>query len=493
MEKNNINTATVTINYKKTDTLKNALITQLKICGVEIEGSLFDIFTLDFPEEENPDPIRYSSLPCIIYSSASTEYLQTILLEFTNQSEMENTDLIKSVDFVQEKYKTINKTVIFKTKLVIRRREGGFSKTSRLILGVILDKTILSYKEVFDFVIRHLMSLAETNTGFDNIGEPQIAQYFFYIFQEPWIFQRKYIDDFIAKHHLPKVEYLNELSALFYEGSSNESRVYFRKDGIITVEKLDTLGREEREFYPKKLRMIRKLMEISKRDKVFLYAETDDSQGTERFFVTELVKDIKTNESQGLYIKFMGFMHWRVVIDEKEAVGYCQGKYEINYTEEKQLYDENIDLLGKYSVSIDTKMLKNLVQILKKQKHGTAVIIGDNSIINEADRLCEKNRGVKVSSLIKYDKDNQKWDDDTLLSITSIDGALMMEWDGRCLAIGVIVDGKTTIKGDVGRGARYNSIVNYIEQKNPTDHYIGIIVSEDGMVNIISNYVKMKK
>lgn len=37
-----------------------------------------------------------------------------------------------------------------------------------------------------------------------------------------------------------------------------------------------------------------------------------------------------------------------------------------------------------------------------------------------------------------------------------------MDIDGECIAFGVIVDGIACEKGNAGRGARYNSIYNYI-------------------------------
>ena len=62
-----------------------------------------------------------------------------------------------------------------------------------------------------------------------------------------------------------------------------------------------------------------------------------------------------------------------------------------------------------------------------------------------------------------------------------------MNTAGKCEAFGVIVDGKATKKGDVGCGARYNSLDNYISQQSKETIYLAIIVSEDGMIKLISN------
>ena len=141
-------------------------------------------------------------------------------------------------------------------------------------------------------------------------------------------------------------------------------------------------------------------------------------------------------------------------------------------------------------------MLENLISVLKEQHHGTSVIFlhheNEDNVKKEVERLCKVNRGTLLQSNIKYSVENG-WDKDTLLAITSIDGALVMDWTGCCLAMGVIVDGKAADAhpGDVARGARYNSISTYVMQDDfIRDGFkvIGIIVSEDGMINIKNNF-----
>lgn len=108
--------------------------------------------------------------------------------------------------------------------------------------------------------------------------------------------------------------------------------------------------------------------------------------------------------------------------------------------------------------------------------------------MKELDRLCRYKRGIKIKSKIQYSpKENSDtgWNPEQILSITGIDGALFMNFAGKCLAMGVIVDGEAKTPGNIGRGARYNSIANYINLKKK-GNYIGIIVSEDGMIDIIS-------
>lgn len=64
-----------------------------------------------------------------------------------------------------------------------------------------------------------------------------------------------------------------------------------------------------------------------------------------------------------------------------------------------------------------------------------------------------------------------------------------MNAEGECLAMGVLVDGVAEIEGKVERGARYNSIANYVLQR---DGYIGIIVSEDRMIDVVAKGIENK-
>jgi hypothetical protein len=67
--------------------------------------------------------------------------------------------------------------------------------------------------------------------------------------------------------------------------------------------------------------------------------------------------------------------------------------------------------------------------------------------------------------------------------ISGIDGAVLVDRDCRCHALGVILDGQATDAGDPARGARYNSALRYVNSaKVPT---ICLVVSEDGYVNMM--------
>jgi hypothetical protein len=108
------------------------------------------------------------------------------------------------------------------------------------------------------------------------------------------------------------------------------------------------------------------------------------------------------------------------------------------------------------------------------QKHGTMLVISDKAI-EESQRLAGQCFVVKPFQLTMG----------AMQQITSIDGAVLMDRDCTCHAMGVILDGMATKRGNPARGARYNSAIRYFESCNTETSLAIVIVSEDGMINLI--------
>lgn len=109
-----------------------------------------------------------------------------------------------------------------------------------------------------------------------------------------------------------------------------------------------------------------------------------------------------------------------------------------------------------------------------RQKHGTLLVITTEALA-EADRLklqCTLIEPVPLTPLI------------TRL-VTSIDGAVLLDPEGYCYSIGVILDGRASGRGDSARGARYNSALRYVESSDYP--CLAVVVSEDGLVDVITS------
>lgn len=114
-----------------------------------------------------------------------------------------------------------------------------------------------------------------------------------------------------------------------------------------------------------------------------------------------------------------------------------------------------------------------LAETVAAQQHGAMLVITP-SAAKEAGRLAKQATVVEPFPLTP----------ELIPLVTSIDGAVLIDLDGTCHAIGVIVDGLAHDKCTSGRGARYNSGVRYAYQEGKTDRVV-LVKSEDGMVDIL--------
>lgn len=117
-------------------------------------------------------------------------------------------------------------------------------------------------------------------------------------------------------------------------------------------------------------------------------------------------------------------------------------------------------------------LLWDAVREAARQKKGTILVISAHAA-SEAHRLAAQATLVRATPLTA----------DLTGPLTAIDGAILLDTQGRCHAIGVILDGRATMAGDPSRGARYNAALHYIHGSNQTA--LAVVVSEDGQINLI--------
>lgn len=280
------------------------------------------------------------------------------------------------------------------------------------------------------------------------------------------------LSDFLFEFHMPSQEILTYLSALKYEGANNYSKMvfYVAEDDIKLRIALDSPV----QININNARNIRKLMEIATED---FYLEIKG--GEVKSIVQLLCAD------QAWIIEFKNYLNWRVLFDGCYVVEYKNGEIKLPNLLDKHKYIQKIMYQHfeerKSKEQIDA--LCKTIEYASVQKHGTSIIISDDPE-KEVERLCKAKRGFKI------EKFNILNNESLVEHITSIDGAVIIDSDGYCYGVGMIVDGQAVVQGDNSRGARYNSIYNYIVQKYIQGNcYVAAIISEDGMINIISTEI----
>lgn len=132
-----------------------------------------------------------------------------------------------------------------------------------------------------------------------------------------------------------------------------------------------------------------------------------------------------------------------------------------------------------FEISNETaKYLDEVIMQAREQKHGTMVVITDyETAVSELKTLKKQAISIETTEISP----------EYIQFLTSIDGAIYFDNNGKCHAIGVILDGlaKNHI-GDSSRGARYNSAYRYLEKlKEQEKKCLIVIISEDGIVNLI--------
>ncbi|MBO5030299.1 MAG: hypothetical protein J6D08_00185 [Lachnospiraceae bacterium] len=338
------------------------------------------------------------------------------------------------------------------------------TKVRQLVAGVVAD---LLYQYVND--LKRLKSKQE------DLSEWLIIQ--------KWDFMKAYIEELQRQYQdIPRLEHITQASMERYEGRINDAKLYFLNDekeidrnNIVYIQKSSRLnnGFEEK----RNISGLRKLLETC-RDSARCLVATEPK----KWVIFGILPDdgCIQNKENCMMIHFKG-AEWRLHDGMELILKFKNGRYYIN--------DEN------NQEKIDEKCKKNGLRedifgpIMKKYEesvtHGALIIVAEDAKA-ETKRLCLKyKRGTQIDP-ITMDKEEKI---EMLYGMSCVDGAVLMDYKGRCYGYGVILDGKAVVKGNVGRGSRFNSAETYVFNKRKRKR-CAIIVSEDKEkgIKVIGNH-----
>lgn len=284
-------------------------------------------------------------------------------------------------------------------------------------------------------------------------------------------FINEYVDEVGQTYHVD-INSCNKISMAPYEKRVCKGRALFVPEGV----ELCKLGKT--------------VIMFENSDEESELRKMSDIQGTRKFLEVcqegylliresnkELIGILFDEEVASLYtvVQFRGLASWELKIGQEMILCYKQGDYFATTADyEKTLYT----VIEEYA---NIPFAEKIVDTLKETSHGALMIIAKDAE-TEAERLAKVNRAVKVETF-SVDGDYGK---KMIASMADIDGAILVDYDGRCTAFGVILDGEARVKGEEERGARYNSAMNYIGG----EERIAIVVSEDRTKGIIVEYGK---
>jgi len=298
------------------------------------------------------------------------------------------------------------------------------------------------------------------------------------------------LDDIGGAYYKLCSSIVDDLSTQMYERNASSGSIVMTTEHIqcdISILEVINIGDDS-------LRELRKLLEISTKNLSLVFCGCKEcmSHGMAYPKLIGFVPKSKIN-SEKLKTRFIinGYMNWEIEYDSEiicQSIGRklmvpCS---KLNKSDLKSAFIDDLSCSTQ-----NAQKLYRIVDLASQQSHGTSLIISSKSTIeSEAIRLSNVYRGYKIQpidlSLKKYEE--------YIKQITSIDGAVLVDTNGFCYAIGVILDGEAIIPGDVSRGARFNSIKNYIawkkveirQKKYSETVFAGIIISEDQTIDIIT-------
>jgi hypothetical protein len=274
--------------------------------------------------------------------------------------------------------------------------------------------------------------------------------------------------------HADHDQLLNSISALPYEGRSGSG-------AIIAVPPHAELARIKlrlkRSIPIKNTRAVRKLMEVTtENNNLLLYDGSIYGLGT-----VEDPEEGATEEPTTAF-RITGRGTWqlehqgRALVQVRDGLSRLPSAAIDMAMDSVGLHERLAWLLPDANVNALTKLAKKL----QGSTHGAMLIISGKAA-QEAARFGAQACPVEPAELVP----------EVAASLTEMDGGILVDEQGFCHAIGLILDGHTGAREDFARGSRYNNAIRYLaldgeaESSPGSTRTIVIVYSSDGMVDML--------
>lgn len=350
-----------------------------------------------------------------------------------------------------------------------RRFHIMFSTLKRPYINLFLNFVIRAYFETKSEMLRYVLedSSFYEHKEAEQYEKKNIFRELCVDVEEEVIISRAVTNYFYNAYNLD-INVLSFISSQTYEGIYADGNIYICRRGTDRGKRNGELiikFKESIKFHMEEVRKIRKLLEIAKNP---LSMVVDDKKNIIGYTLSEP----KKYEGK---IVVSGKMAWELWFG-RNCLTYHNGVYRIISQNADSKYEFSaFDISREQKIKINTIIAES-----RKQTHGTSLIFGNTEdIVKETLRLSKYGRAMMLRTI------DLMQNIELLINLTSIDGAILVDFDCKCYAIGAILDGDVVTKGVSERGARYNSVVNYVERKLQDNiKLFAIIVSEDKTVDV---------
>lgn len=288
---------------------------------------------------------------------------------------------------------------------------------------------------------------------------------------------------------------IGELSCKTYEGELAKGNLVFLSGDqkLLTALSSDILLQVDSSrmtspisFNRGSLKAIRKYLEGCGNN-ALLFFRDENNLSSEYVFKGYLSQ--KRLKTIPLFFRIDGLMRWSI---HSGSSALLTNEHNF-YTEPTTPLVTAIEKLKHYLEKIPSDqhdLFNSFIELLSRQKHGTSVIFLDGSKPKARQRLetlVSMNRALQASPL-KLQKNDPSFEA-SVISISRIDGAWIVDTAIMSVThLSVILDGDAVAPSSLSRGARYSSVVNFVEHLHQADNTIaicGVICSEDGDIDVI--------
>jgi DNA integrity scanning protein DisA with diadenylate cyclase activity len=259
-------------------------------------------------------------------------------------------------------------------------------------------------------------------------------------------------------------EACNTISSLRYEGAEGVGRMLVARRGHPNIETTLALAQPVR---VRDYRAVRKLLEMSS-DEICLLSDSGYIYGLGKTI------GLYDQRAEDLFsIRFTKHYTWELIHADHLMMRVSYGQPELPKMRiDRSKFESDVHRIFSQITPKEIARLWELIIEATTQKHGTMVVVSA-AAREEARRL--GNQATVIEPIVLTSQ--------MMALVTAIDGAVLIDPNSICYAIGVILDGLASKKGTPARGARYNSAIRYVESsKHPC---LAIVVSEDGSIDLV--------
>lgn len=257
---------------------------------------------------------------------------------------------------------------------------------------------------------------------------------------------------------------LNQLSAMMYEGGKGLGRILLVDPDSPA---LDYVMRWETPVPLGQTRWARKLLEMASDDPV-LIASPQAIHGLGR-----LKPRRRPPKGRMFEVDFHDHFQWDLRSGGDVLLRSRHGAARLPQEPVSfEVFEDIVSRRFSSASSVDVARHWAIFLRMTRQPHGNMVVIGADAA-SEAQRLARQGTPISPTPLTN----------ELLERACRIDGTILIDPQGICHAIGVILDGGASDLCTPSRGARYNSAIRYVESA-PVPR-VAIVVSDDKTVDII--------